>query len=366
MNACVACAIARRKFAVTSPRRADDAASPAIREHRTMPAARRELIQPRGDKRFVRRDERGRIVESDDVGRSLTQDRRRQAKATAKPGQGDKGDRKAATTTTRKQAMATKKASKRGATSSARKSTAKKSTSARGTKAASKRSGASGATKSASRRSRAGASARTPNAIQLLKADHATVRELLGKLEKTTSRGTRTREELLARIRREIDVHTTIEEEIFYPALRRAGRNSDDEKMYFEAMEEHRAAGELVLPDLLSTDVASECFGGRAKVLKELIEHHAREEEKEMFPRARELLSAEELSALGESMQARKDALMAQPAPPKSLAGRVLSAVVGVIQPEAETSAGDGDMPASMPPRDKSASDGASSSRASR
>ena len=56
-------------------------------------ARKRELIEPRGDKRYIRRDERGRIKESDDVGRSLAQDRRRQAKTAAKPGQGDKGDR---------------------------------------------------------------------------------------------------------------------------------------------------------------------------------------------------------------------------------------------------------------------------------
>ena len=56
-------------------------------------AAKRELISPRGDKRYIRRDERGRIKESDDQGRSLSQDSRRKAKTTSKPGQGDKGDR---------------------------------------------------------------------------------------------------------------------------------------------------------------------------------------------------------------------------------------------------------------------------------
>ena len=57
-------------------------------------ARKRELIAPRGDKRYIRRDAKGRIKESDDVGRSLSQDRRRKAKTVAKPGQGDKGDRK--------------------------------------------------------------------------------------------------------------------------------------------------------------------------------------------------------------------------------------------------------------------------------
>ena len=76
--------------------------------------------------------------------------------------------------------------------------------------------------------------------------------------------------------------------------------------MFFEALEEHRAAGDLVLPDLLKTDVQSDQFGGRAKVLKELIEHHADEEEKEMFPRARELMDKAQLEQLGERMAQRK------------------------------------------------------------
>ena len=57
-------------------------------------SGKRETIAPNGDKRYVRRDENGRFSESDDVGRSLSQDRKRTAKTEAKPGQGDKGDRK--------------------------------------------------------------------------------------------------------------------------------------------------------------------------------------------------------------------------------------------------------------------------------
>ncbi|HET8773037.1 MAG TPA: hypothetical protein VFP80_04570 [Thermoanaerobaculia bacterium] len=57
--------------------------------------SKRELIEPhKGDKRYARRDEEGRFSEMDDVGRSLTQDRKQHAKTVAKPGQGDRGDRK--------------------------------------------------------------------------------------------------------------------------------------------------------------------------------------------------------------------------------------------------------------------------------
>jgi hemerythrin-like domain-containing protein len=149
------------------------------------------------------------------------------------------------------------------------------------------------------------------DAISLLKDDHQKVRKLLKELDDTTNRAEKTRPELLAEIAMEIRVHSAIEEEIFYPAFKAAGDKADDGKMYFEALEEHRAAGELVLPDLLDTDVTSDQFGGRARVLKELIEHHAGEEEKEMFPRARELLSKEELVALGDQMLQRKTELLA-------------------------------------------------------
>lgn len=148
------------------------------------------------------------------------------------------------------------------------------------------------------------------NAIQLLKDDHQKVRGLLAELEATTARGTKKRQQLLETIAREIRVHSKIEEEIFYPAFKSAGEKGDDDKMYFEALEEHRAAGDMVLPDLEKTEPASERFSGRAKVLKELIEHHADEEEKEMFPRARKLLSSAQLNQLGAQMAVRKRELM--------------------------------------------------------
>jgi hemerythrin superfamily protein len=147
-------------------------------------------------------------------------------------------------------------------------------------------------------------------AIALLVNDHKILRGLLGKLEKSTPAAAKTRVALLSKIKANIEAHTSIEEEIFYPAFKAAGRKKDDAAMYFEALEEHRAAGDLVLPDLLKTDPAGEQFSGRAKVLKELIEHHAGEEEKEMFPRARKLLDISARKALGEQMEVRRKQLL--------------------------------------------------------
>ena len=148
------------------------------------------------------------------------------------------------------------------------------------------------------------------DAIALLKDDHQQVRALLGELEETTENAVGKREKLLATIEQELTVHTRIEEEIFYPAFREAARKKDDGKLYFEALEEHHVV-DMVLPEIKSTSVESEQFAAKAKVLKDLVEHHAEEEETAMFPRARKLMTRDELLRLGAEM-ARLKASMAR------------------------------------------------------
>jgi hemerythrin-like domain-containing protein len=148
------------------------------------------------------------------------------------------------------------------------------------------------------------------DATKLLTEDHKKVRRALAALAKTTGKDADKREELLGEIALDLEVHTQIEEEIFYPAFRKACGDKDDDKLYFEALEEHRAVGDLVLPDLQNTPTSSEKFGGRAKVLKELVDHHADEEEETMFPRAKKVFSTDELEELGRQLSERKDALI--------------------------------------------------------
>lgn len=143
------------------------------------------------------------------------------------------------------------------------------------------------------------------DAIALLKQDHEKVRGLLESLEKAT--GAR-REKLFAQIDRELKVHTTIEEEIFYPAFREAAKKKDDQVMIYEAVQEHHMV-DVALPEAAEGE-NNEDLKAKAKVVKELVEHHADEEEDEMFPRARKLFDREELRALGERMAARKKELM--------------------------------------------------------
>lgn len=147
------------------------------------------------------------------------------------------------------------------------------------------------------------------NAIELLKQDHEKVKSLLSKLSDTTSRAEKTRGKLLEQVAEELRIHTKIEEEVFYPAFKKAGGRSV-ENMFYEAVEEHKAVENQVLPDLENTNVDSDAFAGRAKVLSELIEHHIKEEEEEMFPKARELFDEKQLEQLGAQMMDLKKQLL--------------------------------------------------------
>jgi hypothetical protein len=144
----------------------------------------------------------------------------------------------------------------------------------------------------------------------LLERDHKVVKRLLNQLEQTTERATTRREELFKQIENELKTHTRIEEEIFYPAFRDAVKKADQD-MYYEAMEEHHVV-DVVLAEMKAADTESEEFGAKAKVLKDLVLHHAEEEEEpEMFVKARRVMSKQELNDLGKQMQARKAELEA-------------------------------------------------------
>ncbi|MBA1273594.1 hemerythrin domain-containing protein [Stutzerimonas azotifigens] len=143
------------------------------------------------------------------------------------------------------------------------------------------------------------------NAIDLLLQDHERIKDLLTRLTESTERAVKTRTELLQKLEMELTMHTQIEEQILYPAYKEAGEK-EDVKMYYEAKEEHRAVDSLVFPDLKATDPSTLEFSGRAKVCKELLEHHIEEEEEEMFPRARELFDEARLVEMGEQMNQLK------------------------------------------------------------
>jgi hemerythrin-like domain-containing protein len=140
------------------------------------------------------------------------------------------------------------------------------------------------------------------DAITLLKADHDKVKKLLGELESTTERGVKTREGLFATIKGELTVHETIEEEIFYPALKEHPKAKD---LVLEAYEEHHVVDQ-VMAELEGLDVSDETWGAKATVMKENVEHHIDEEEQEMFAQARKVFDKSELEDLGARMEERK------------------------------------------------------------
>ena len=141
------------------------------------------------------------------------------------------------------------------------------------------------------------------NAFTLLKADHKKVAGILEKLDSTTERGVKTREELFTQLKTELDVHTRIEETIFYPALEQADETRD---ITLEAFEEHRLVKQL-LGELESMDKSEEEWTAKFTVLKENIEHHVEDEEGKMFPKARKVLGEEGADTLGTRMEAAKE-----------------------------------------------------------
>lgn len=149
-----------------------------------------------------------------------------------------------------------------------------------------------------------------PNAITMLKADHATVKRLLRELAETGNRALKQRENLVSRIERELKMHAQLEEEIFYPAFKALSAGSDAEDLFYEASEEHHLV-DMVLPALMVANPRSHEFAAKAKVLKDLVEHHIKEEEGQMFVQARSLFDDDQLRELGEMMEERRASIEA-------------------------------------------------------
>lgn len=139
------------------------------------------------------------------------------------------------------------------------------------------------------------------DAITLLSADHEKVKGLFDEYERLGDRALASKKKLALKICLELTKHATAEEEIFYSAVRAA---TGDEDMTDEAFVEHACAKDLIA-QILAMDPGEPLFDAKVKVLSEQIEHHVREEEGEMFPKAKK--AKLDLLALGEAIQARKD-----------------------------------------------------------
>lgn len=142
------------------------------------------------------------------------------------------------------------------------------------------------------------------NALDLMHKDHRELKEMLEQVEKEDSG--RAREQMLDTIRAELVAHERMEEEVFYPALK-THKNAKD--IVLEGYEEHHVV-DVILDELMDVPPATDLWKAKMKVLKENIEHHIKEEEGEMFKKARAVFERDELNDLGERMEAvKKEAL---------------------------------------------------------
>ncbi|MDO8345061.1 MAG: hemerythrin domain-containing protein [Cellvibrio sp.] len=141
-------------------------------------------------------------------------------------------------------------------------------------------------------------------ATALLKADHKAVDALFEQYE--SARSATKKKALVAQICTELTVHAQIEEEIFYPQVKEALK---DKELIPEATVEHATLKELIA-QLEAAEPDDEMYDAKVKVLSEYVKHHVKEEQNEIFPKAK--ASKLDMHALGEQLQQRKDELLTQ------------------------------------------------------
>ncbi len=141
-------------------------------------------------------------------------------------------------------------------------------------------------------------------AAAMLRADHKHVAELFKQFEK--SRSSARKEKLVAEICTELTVHAQIEEEIFYPAVKKALK---DKELVPEATVEHATLKDLIA-QLEGAPADGKMYDAKVKVLSEYVKHHVKEEENEMFPKARK--TSIDMKEMGAKLAARKQELLAE------------------------------------------------------
>ncbi|MGZ3159163.1 MAG: hemerythrin domain-containing protein [Burkholderiaceae bacterium] len=152
------------------------------------------------------------------------------------------------------------------------------------------------------------------DAVKLLINDHKEVKDLFAQFEALSDRSKASKKKIAAQICAALTVHTKIEEEIFYPAVRKVLKDDD---LMDESLVEHAAAKDLIA-QIQEMDPGDDLYDAKLKVLSEQIEHHVGEEEDEMFPKVRK--TNLDLVTLGEEMISRKEQLETNSAEPNLIA----------------------------------------------
>lgn len=148
------------------------------------------------------------------------------------------------------------------------------------------------------------ATTKPKDAIALLKADHKLVNELFEQYEK--SRSVNKKKQLVSQICTELTVHAQVEEEIFYPAVKQALK---DKELIPEATVEHATLKDLIA-QVEGVEPDGEMFDAKIKVMSEYVKHHVKEEQNEIFPKAK--ATKLDMVALGGQLTERKAELLSQ------------------------------------------------------
>jgi len=147
------------------------------------------------------------------------------------------------------------------------------------------------------------AAPKAQEATAMLRADHRRVSDLFDQYEK--ARSVSRKMDIVSQICTELGVHTKIEEEIFYPAFKAALK---DKELVPEATVEHASVKDLIA-QVKGITPDGEMFDAKMKVMSEFVKHHVKEEQTEMFPKAKK--TRLDLMALGARMAERKSELLA-------------------------------------------------------
>jgi hemerythrin superfamily protein len=146
------------------------------------------------------------------------------------------------------------------------------------------------------------------DAIDMLKADHQKVKELFRRYDAAGHRAYQKKKGIAEEVFTEITVHSMLEEELFYPAVKEQ-TDEDGGDLVAESIEEHHVVA-ILIEELKGLDPRDERFDAKFTVLMENVEHHIEEEEGELFPEAEKVLG-DGIDELGTQMQERKEQLMA-------------------------------------------------------
>jgi hemerythrin superfamily protein len=187
------------------------------------------------------------------------------------------------------------------------------------------------------------------DATALLQRDHEAVEQLFRQFEKLTERAHKSKKKIVLKIIRELAVHSAVEEMLFYPAVRTAGLKADTRageqasETVLESLEEHHVV-KWTLSELEKMKPEDERYDAKVKVLMESVRHHVKEEQDELFPKARRVLGQKMLDELGTRMEKAKKLAPTRPHPraPDQPPGNMVAGTMAAMMDRAKDLVRDG------------------------